>query len=659
MAQMDYLDFDLQIERSGDNYCARVLDSPAGQASIEFSLPFSDLEIENFLLRAGRTRRGVRRLQSPEIEAAKNFGGTLFQAIFDRDVKTCLADSLTAAQQQGAGLRLRLRFAGTPELFDLPWEYLHNPALNRFISLSNETPLVRYIDLPEKIKPLEVRPPLKVLVMIASPGDYPTLDVAEEWTRLKASLRDLEQRGLVVIERLETASLAALQRQLRQGEYHIFHFIGHGMFDQQTQDGVLLLEDERGRGRAVSGQYLGTLLHDARTLRLAILNACEGARTSRSDPFAGAAQSLVQQGVPAVIAMQFEITDQAAITLSREFYAALADGYPVDAALVEARKAIFAQGNDIEWGTPVLYLRAPDGRIFDVSQQAERPAARAIEAPSPESTSPAKTTVSRRRLPKWAWAVTAGALVVAIILLASTLPSLFAGKVASHTPTVTSEQAVTNTPTTTSAPVSSGSPALYDDFNNPDYAGSFDPFRWTYFTASPNKAFQQDGVLVITQGKEKPYEITRLVALDYSDYILNAPTFFEAKVRLSPEEHAGVAEIVLLATLSDSTEWYAACVLSETLANCMDALLPSGDNTYEAGGVPHAYGNWYTLRIEIDPATMMLTYQVDGQRIGMHIPADAAALKGVKFNFALGVLGESDSGTVTASFDDVSAGPIK
>ena len=107
---------------------------------------------------------------------------------------------------------------------------------------------------------------------------------------------------------------------------------------------MLLLEDEQGRGRPVSGADLGVILHDARTLRLAVLNACEGARTSASDPFAGTAQSLVQQGIPAVIAMQFEITDEAAITFAQSFYAALVDGYPVDAALAEARKAIFARG---------------------------------------------------------------------------------------------------------------------------------------------------------------------------------------------------------------------------------------------------------------------------------------------------------------------------
>lgn len=368
MAAINYLDFDLLIQREGEGYRAQVVDSPAGQAASKFKMPFSDLELENFLLRVGRTRRGVRRIDSPEVKAAKSFGERLFAAVFDGEVRGCLRSSLDEAGRQGGGLRIRLRMTEVPELADMPWEYLYNPILNRFLALSVETPLVRYLDLPERIRPLSVRPPLRVLVMISSPSDYPRLDVEREWSKLSESLSDLERRGLVVLERLEEATLASLQRRLRRGEYHILHFIGHGGFEQATQDGVLILEDEQERGRSVSGQELGTLLHDHRSMRLAILNACEGARTSRTDPFAGTAQSLAQQGIPAVIAMQFEITDEAAVTFAQEFYGAVADGYPADAALAEARKAIFAQGNGLEWGTPVLYLRCPDGIIFNVER---------------------------------------------------------------------------------------------------------------------------------------------------------------------------------------------------------------------------------------------------------------------------------------------------
>jgi len=367
MAEMRYLDFDLLIERWGEHYKARVLNSPAGQATVDFSMPFSEQDVEIFLLKVGRPRRSTRRVFSPEMEAAKSFGARLFETIFDDEVLGCFRTSLYDATQKGVGLRLRLRITNALDLADLPWEYLYNPTLNRFLSLSVETPIVRYLELPEPIRPLAIKPPLRVLVMISSPHDYPELDVEQEWKKLRDAVSHLNRKGLLTLERLDDARLATLQRQLRQKEYHMFHFIGHGGFDKQVDDGVLILEDEAERGRSVNGQYLGTLLHNHRPLRLAILNACEGARVSRNDPFAGTAQSLVQQGIPAVIAMQFEITDEAAITFAHEFYTAVADGYPVDAAMVEARTAIFAQGNNIEWGTPVLYMRAPDGRIFDIA----------------------------------------------------------------------------------------------------------------------------------------------------------------------------------------------------------------------------------------------------------------------------------------------------
>ena len=223
------------------------------------------------------------------------------------------------------------------------------------------------MDIPRDIQPLTIHPPLRILAMVSSPRDLPTLNVQKEWEILQESLNRLEVRGMVAVTRLEKPTMQMLQRQLRREQYHIFHFIGHGIFSKHDQDGLLLFEDELRNGHRVSSRNLGILLHDHPSLRLAVLNACEGARTSLEDQFSGTAQSLVQQGLPAVIAMQFRITDNAAITLAREFYAALADGYPVDAALTEARKAIKLQGNDLEWGTPVLYMRAPNGQIFDLA----------------------------------------------------------------------------------------------------------------------------------------------------------------------------------------------------------------------------------------------------------------------------------------------------
>jgi hypothetical protein len=349
MAQTVYQDFDLLFERSGeDKYRARVLVSPGGQANGEFSLPFSKLELENFLLKIGRPRRGVRSLESAEMDAIRDFGGKLFTTVFSGDILVCLRTSLEKASGQEGGLRIRLRLTDAPELADLPWEFLSNPALNRFLSLSERTPIVRYLELPEPVRPMAVRSPLRLLVIISSPKDYPALDVTHEWENLQTALAEPVQRGLLTIEKLETATLTALAERLEQNDYHILHFIGHGGFDESTQEGVLVMEDENGNSSLTNGQSLGTMLFDESSMRLAVLNACEGARASRSDPFSGVAQSLVQQGIPAVIAMQFEVSDQAAMTFSKEFYSGVADGMYIDTALAQARKAIFAQKNDIE-----------------------------------------------------------------------------------------------------------------------------------------------------------------------------------------------------------------------------------------------------------------------------------------------------------------------
>jgi len=402
---LTYLDFDLLIERSGKGYRARVLSSPSGEASREFLLPFTREQLEIFVLRAIGlgSRRRVRRIESPEMREIKGFGRELFEAVFDDEVNTCLRRSLDEADRRRAGLRIRLRLDDTDgepavKLFDVPWEFMYDPGGIGFLCLSRASPLVRYPDLPRPIQPLAVAPPLRLLVMISSPRDAPRLDVEHEGAKLEQALQTPIENGLITIDRLENPTLEQLQRRLRTSEYHVFHFIGHGGYDERSEEGVLLLENDEGRGDPVSAQFLRTLFQNHRSLRLAVLNACEGARTDPTDPFAGVAQSLVQGGVSAVIAMQFEISDEAAITLSSEFYSALADGYPVDAALAEARTAVYTRVNTVEWAVPVLYLRSPDGSIFDVATPppAERPHP---PAPPEKEEAPAAPATDRTRSP--------------------------------------------------------------------------------------------------------------------------------------------------------------------------------------------------------------------------------------------------------------------
>ena len=387
---MIYKDFDLlssarrRISRAG----AELL---GGAGHRGLPAPFSDVELENFLLKLGRTTRVVRRIESTEMTTAKSFGAALFNAVFAGDVRACLRSAVDEARRENTRVRLRIRLAD-PVLADLP-EFLYNPAVNRFLALSVQTPLVRYMELPEVIQPVAVTPPIRVLVMISSPSDYPALDVEAEWTRLNESLADLISAGTIAVERLDDATLSALQRRLRRSQHTSFISSATANSTRRCKKGAAARARQQA-GHRIGSQYLG-MLHDQDSLRLAILNACEGARSSRQDPFAGSAQSLVQQGIPAVIAMQFEIADDVASTFAHEFYGALADGLPIDASVTEARKAIFAGGREIEWATPVLYLRAPDGRIFDVAPAGKT----AAPVTAPEPATSGKVTVTSPAAP--------------------------------------------------------------------------------------------------------------------------------------------------------------------------------------------------------------------------------------------------------------------
>lgn len=386
MSKRSYIDFDLTLRAAGAAYEAQAT---SGDASVTnaFPLPFSERELDDFFSIFGGRR--VRRMESPQLERARAFGGRLYEAVFNEELDALLAASLADAGKGGKGLRIRLRLDDAPDLVNIPWEYLYRRASDDFFALSNWTPIVRFLDIPDRMPAADLEPPLRILVMISNPVEYQdTLDVDREWERLQDAFADLKATGHVHLKKLAKATEQELQRELRRNDYHIFHFIGHGEFNEREQDGVLLLEDDHRRTKLVTGRGLGTILRDSLAMRLVVLNNCEGARASDTDPFAGAAQSLIQKGLPAVTAMQFEVTDDAAIRFAHEFYAGLSDGYPADAALAEGRKNIYQGATKFEFGSPVLYLSAEDGVIFNI---VGRPEAGDVETPAADDRQPAGT----------------------------------------------------------------------------------------------------------------------------------------------------------------------------------------------------------------------------------------------------------------------------
>jgi hypothetical protein len=382
---MQYLDFEVEIGQRLEPrsslrlpiYPIAVLHSPegVGEPRGEMTLPLTSQQqelqlakLQNVLLRAGSGALTQRRIASIDEKPVQELGNTLFGALFSGEIGTCYDFAQRTAEKQGYGLRLKLRIQ-SPEVAVLPWEFLHDGrGSGNFVALSPETPLVRYVEVPRVISTLRVQPPLKILGVVSTPNDLPTLDVDIERLRLEAALRGLIDAGRVELTWLPGQTWQDLRQAMWGGPWHILHFIGHGDFDPVLDEGVIALADETGGSHMLTATQLSRLLAGQSSLRLAVMNSCDGARGSNHDLFSSTAVTLVSAGIPAVVAMQYEISDDAAIQFGNSFYRAVAHGLPVDAAVTEARIAITMHTSDTaEWGIPVLYMRSSDGRLFDLA----------------------------------------------------------------------------------------------------------------------------------------------------------------------------------------------------------------------------------------------------------------------------------------------------
>ena len=367
MVARTYQNFDLLVEAESDGvFQVRVTDCPLGESpTARFRLPWESTQLENLMLRLDPGRSGTRRVAGdPQVQATMDLGGPLFESVFPEDIMLTWSRSIDAAQAAGHGLRLRLRLGDAPTLAGLPWELLYDRRSNCFIAQSEKTPVVRYLDVRQPPRPLVVDGALRILMIISSPTDLPELDVEAEWSKVHDALGPKIGQGLVVLDRLPAPTIPDLGTWLRQHDVHVLHFVGHGEYDERQQDGVLFFSDRYGRSTPVTPSMLGPHVRDHDPLRLVLLNACQSARVDTIDPFSGMAQRLVQQDATAVVAMQFPISDGAAVTFTGEFYGSLSDGLPIDQAVTSARKALLC-GYQAEWATPVLFLRSKDGQVFE------------------------------------------------------------------------------------------------------------------------------------------------------------------------------------------------------------------------------------------------------------------------------------------------------
>ncbi len=242
-----------------------------------------------------------------------------------------------------------------------------------------------------------------------------------------------------------------------------------------------------------------------------------------------------------------------------------------------------------------------------------------------------------------------------------------------NTPTPNPTSTLTNTPhpTNTSHPIPTptatidSDPTVYDNFNNPAFDGSFNQSQWQYRHERQRQVAQQDGILIATHDPKTDATVG-LTAQKYNSVTLDTltnmtPTFWETKIMLDTNKHEGNVHINLGAKLPDGSDWFSSCLIdvNEDGANCWDTVWPwEEEHFYSTEWKSVAPGTWHTVRIELDPNTMTLTYYIDGDLFGSHVPVKAEELKNARFSLEIGSWGEIGE-EVIGHFDYVRMGSVK
>lgn len=311
-------------------------------------------------------------------------------------------DAYATIKTNGQRLRVRL-YIEQPKLAALPWEYLciGKPSANAasrnirvesinvaalsvrqqlgFLGLHPQISIVRQPNLSLPKNTITSFGEMHILVVVACPIslNWTWFDIQSEPSRIREMLSPFIKSGKVKLSFLglnERATPDALCQKLKQANedlkgYHLLHFAGHGFYKLMTRQppvdapvaaGLVLVKDDGQPAYLLSGKLLKWLQDSS--IRIVVLSACQTA---------GVAQMLSAGGIPAVVAMQFPISDSAALKFSKGFYDSLTAYEPIDVCVLRGREAItYHMGKDNPyWGVPSVFLQSETGVLFQSSEQ--------------------------------------------------------------------------------------------------------------------------------------------------------------------------------------------------------------------------------------------------------------------------------------------------
>lgn len=287
------------------------------------------------------------------------YGRLLAEMVFS-DPLARVAFSTARAAADRAPLHARLfidPFA--PDMQAVRWEMLYD--LDRRVMLAADENIyfsraLSSASMQSFTPPTAER--LRALVMIANPAlaNLSSIDVNGELERARGGLQDMELTCLVGPGQ---ATLDGLLAGLQAG-CDVLYFVAHGLVGERPR---VFLEHPDGSPDPVEVDVLLERLRGlARLPLLAVLISCESAGDGSISPMlALGPRLLAETGIPAVIAMQGQVSFPTVERFMPVFFHELQRDGQIDRALSAARARVMDRP---DWWMPVLFSRLRDNRLL-------------------------------------------------------------------------------------------------------------------------------------------------------------------------------------------------------------------------------------------------------------------------------------------------------
>lgn len=299
-------------------------------------------------------------LRALELDAGA-YGKTLYHHLLaDRNAEIFFRECRAAAGSAPLRLRVCLR-AEAQDLHGLRWETLRDTR-GESLTTGDRVWFSRYL-FSDQARPATLRPraDLRAVVAIANPSGshLAAVNVAVERERATSTLGGMVHTVLDG----KTGERATLENLLRHArECDVLYLACHGTFNKDEAESALWLEDVAGAAQRVTGQALIDRLREFQLPRLVVLLACQSAHSDETRALLSLGPRLSALGVPAVVAMQGDISMDTGARFMAEFFRALAKDGQIDQAFAVARSVIQAR---LDAWMPTLFLRSESGRLWE------------------------------------------------------------------------------------------------------------------------------------------------------------------------------------------------------------------------------------------------------------------------------------------------------